>query len=124
MLQPTRLTRTLAESRRTQAEAKLAFRRKRFVEKLNAKRRTKMEQAEAKQPDVLTQTKESVKVIEGFFQACNAASFPLQWHNAAVKGMQFMNQIHSTLMASLTPEQVEQFKAEVNKPVSPTEVVN
>lgn len=74
----------------------------------------------------IDQIKESIRVVEGFFQACNFASFPLQWHNAAMAGMTFMNQMHSTLIASLTPEQLAEFKADVNKPkdIKPIEVVN
>lgn len=71
----------------------------------------------------LENTKESIKVVEGFFQACSKASFPLEWHNAAMKGMQFMNQMHSTLMATLTPEQLTAFKEEV-KPKQAQEVIN
>lgn len=62
--------------------------------------------------------KTSVQLIEGLFHAVNAGSFPLKWHDAAMKGMNFLNQMHSGLVFQLPKEEIEKMKAE-NGVVSP-----
>lgn len=55
--------------------------------------------------------KMSIKTIEGFFHAINAATFPLRWYAEAMTGMAFLKAIHDGLVNKLGPDEVAKIKA-------------
>lgn len=59
----------------------------------------------------LDDMKMSIKTIEGFFHAINAASFPLRWYTEAMTGMAFLKAIHDGLVKKLGPDEVSKIKA-------------
>ena len=59
----------------------------------------------------LDDMKMSIKTIEGFFHAINAATFPLRWYTEAMTGMAFLKAIHDGLIKKLGPDEVTKIKA-------------
>jgi hypothetical protein len=78
-----------------------------------------MENAETPQhvtdPTRIENIKATIYTIEGLFHAVNAASFPLSWHDAVKRGMNFMNGMHTQLLTQLPPEVVAAIRANPNE---------
>lgn len=78
-----------------------------------------MENQESKpaELDPKQNVKDGIKAIEGLFHVITKrGSFPIDCGQTVMTGLNFLNQMHSTLLAQLTPEEIE---AERKKQITP-----
>lgn len=59
--------------------------------------------------------KQSVLAIERFVFCLNKVAVPIGFAQGILEGCSFLNQMHTQLLAQLSPEEIEEMKKEVNQ---------